>query len=172
MLVAGLTWAGNVREGGSTYALASRGEEYLDQGEWENAIEAFSAALDKDDTLLSLYVYRGEAYMRLGDYGSARQDFETVIQADTWDEVLVAAYSGRGRIAMIEGNPQDALQDFNQAILLNPDDAYSHFVRGMAYYELMQPDLSEQELTLALDLGLDDPTLVETANDLLELLAY
>lgn len=169
-LIVALTLLGNGRESNTATNLVLRGEEYLNNGDYTNALQSFSVALDKDKTLWSAYIYRGELYMRMEDYDAALEDFETVIQAQPWDRVLSAAYSGRGRISMIEGDPKQAASDLGRAIELAPDDSYTLFIRGLVNYDLDNYAQSRQDLEQALDLGLDDPTLVSTANNVLELL--
>ncbi|MBN1316819.1 MAG: rhomboid family intramembrane serine protease [Anaerolineales bacterium] len=170
ILIAVLTLLGNYRQANSAITLLTSGEAYLYQGEYELAIQDFSIALQKDETLWPAYVYRGEAYMRQGNHKAAFQDFDTVIQLDSWMEVLPSAYSGRGRVYMLEGDPDKALDDLNFAVSLDYDNAYFHFLRGMIYYELMQPESTGDELRLALELGLDEPQLVNAAKKVLEAL--
>ena len=152
----GLTLLANVREGNTAAGRQSQGEFHLGRGEWEEAIEEFSVALEKYPQLWAAYIYRGEAYMQLDDLDAALADFEQVIDARPGNEFRAIAHTGRGRIQMLRGQVEPALTDLDLAITLDPEEPFSRFVRGLIYAEIGRTDQAIDELEMALSLGLGD----------------
>lgn len=62
-------------EPNSAAAHTNRGNVYLDQGEYEQAIAAYNQALTINPNYVIAYINRGQAHKALGDLGQARADF-------------------------------------------------------------------------------------------------
>ena len=54
------------------------------------------------------------------------------------------------------GQPQRAIQDYGEAIRLDPQDADAHYLRGIAYDELGQPQRAIQDYDDAIRLDPQD----------------
>ena len=71
------------------------GVRYLEDGDYEEAIIAFTAAIEIDPKRAEAYVGRGDAYVLSGDsrgnLRAARADYEKALELD---ETLAAAYLG------------------------------------------------------------------------------
>lgn len=167
-MAAMVTWLGNMRESETAGGIYARGEVYLQEGAWHEAIDAFSTAVALEPDHWSAYILRAEAHMQLDQYEAALADFETVIRASESDEAVAIGHSGRGRIAMIYGDPEQALEDLDRAVQLAPDHPFPHYVRGLVLFEKGIVDEATQDLELALELGLGDPQSVSIARQILD----
>lgn len=58
------------------------GVRYLSGGDYEEAIIAFTAAIEIDPKQASAYVGRGDAYLAKGEFELAEQDFTTALELD------------------------------------------------------------------------------------------
>ncbi len=167
LATAGLVLLGGLREAGTATGHYLRGRDLLAQGDWNAAVEAFSTAIDKESDYWNAYLYRGEAYLQLDDVPAASADFEAVIRNASNAQQLAIAYSGRGRIVMLSGDPRAALVDLNQAVNQAPNEPFPRFVRGLIYYQLGNAQLARSDLALALEIGLDDEQSVAVAEQVL-----
>ena len=165
------TLLGNVRESGTASGYMQSGRQALTDGEWAAALDAFDQALERDPAQWSAYVYRAEAFIQLEQYDAAGDDFQSVIDAQPEPTTLAAAYAGRGRLTMLEGDPTQALIDLNQAVSIAPEDSFARLVRGLIYFDVGRPALARDDLTLALDLGLADEQSAALARDVLQQIA-
>ena len=82
------------------------GNKYLLSQDYENAITAFSKAIDIDDMNADAYIGRGEAYKAIGDYASAWDDFNKA-QALSGDMELLTKYFGKTEITVVSGNGEE-----------------------------------------------------------------
>jgi Tfp pilus assembly protein PilF len=142
----------------------------MDRGEWDAAIEEFTEALDRDPQLWVAYLYRAEAYLQVDDLEAALVDFEAVIQARPAAQYQAIAHTGRGRIYLFYGQPDQALAELDQAVLLDPSEPFAQFIRGLIYHEVGQSALAIKDLEAALSLGLQDERSASMARQVLEVL--
>lgn len=93
------------------------GMRYLSEGNYEEAIIAFSAAIEIDSKLAPTYVGRGQAYVFSGETEenliAAQADFETAIELN---EVLAEAWLGLADIFIRRGEYDKALEILRQGI--------------------------------------------------------
>jgi lipoprotein NlpI len=76
----------------------------------------------------------GRAAQNRGDFDVAIESFTLAIKAgDLSKEDLAAAYNNRGIAYGAKGDQDRAIQDYNEAIRLNPNDAVAYNNRGNAY---------------------------------------
>ena len=80
------------------------GVRYLSEGNYEEAILAFTAAIEIDPKQAPAYVGRGDAYVKSGETESnlaaAKADYETAIE---WDEISAEAYLGLADVYIRQG---------------------------------------------------------------------
>lgn len=95
------------------------GMKYITEGNYQEAIMAFTAAIEIDPKNVQLYLGRAEAYTALEQYEPALEDYDTVLaEEEAEKEILVDAYVGRAGIYVILERYEDALADYSIAIEL------------------------------------------------------
>jgi len=129
-------------------ALMSRGQAWAATSQHEEAIDDFSAVIDltqdvTDDSLhkdvLRIAVFgRGKSLLELGRYKEARRDFDTLIGSKHGDFAM--AYIKRGIVLEQLTLHQNALDDFSQALALDPTSYAALNNRGVCYLQLGQYD--------------------------------
>jgi len=102
----------------------------------------------------TLRLQRGYAYIDLGAYTYAIEDFDTAISLEG---TLAEAYLGRGEARFHLKEWSVALEDFEQALALNPDLADAHAWRGYLLSEQGKPGLALEALRQAVALDEADP---------------
>ncbi len=100
------------------------GAVFHENQELEHAITHYSQALDLDTMFAIAYNYRAEAYRLQGLSALSIRDYQKAIQYGGKEAPL---YFGRGKCNLSLQKPQEAAQDFTQAIALEP--------RKMLYYQ-------------------------------------
>lgn len=93
------------------------GVRYLAEGNYEEAIIAFTAAIEIDSKNAVAYVGRGDAYIGLGEteenLALAKNDYETAIELD---ESNVEAYLGLVDVYIRQGDYEKALEILKQGL--------------------------------------------------------
>ena len=79
--------------------------------------------------------------------GSCRQTFFVSKAAD--------AFYDSGKLYHIDGQHELAIQDYTEAIRLDPLDADGYSNRGVAYSDLGQQELADRDFAKAKELGYD-----------------
>ncbi|MCI8941381.1 MAG: tetratricopeptide repeat protein [Dorea sp.] len=92
------------------------GIRYLSEGNYEEAIIAFTTAIEIDSKRAAAYVGRGDAYMLSGkteeNLATAQADYEQAIELD---ETLMEAYLDLSDVYTLAGNREKALEILQQA---------------------------------------------------------
>ncbi|ELS04003.1 ABC-type branched-chain amino acid transport system, periplasmic component [Xenococcus sp. PCC 7305] len=120
-------------------------EEYLDRGislseqdEFEEAIAAYTQAIQLDPTNALAYYNRGLAFYHLRNQTAALEDFTKTIELRP--DVAIP-YRKRGLISLYLANYDSAIADFGQAATMTPDDPNVHL--GKAAAHMLQGDVAE-----------------------------
>jgi len=96
-----------------------RGQDLLAEGEFEDAIEAFTDALEEDARNVDALLGRSEAYASLGEARRALADAERALILEESSE----AYLVRALALLVDGDFQGALDDLSSAAQLDPENA-------------------------------------------------
>ena len=99
-----------------TCGFLNRALAYQAIGSHEKAITDLTHALEMGAPQTRIYFLRSQLYQRVGDTATAKQDFETGLARIPTDEL---SWVARG-YAQRKLNPEAALSDFRQALVLNP----------------------------------------------------
>ena len=115
-----------------------RGDDFLAAGQYEEAIEEYTDAIEIDPRQAGVYNRRGRAYYEWGRYDNAVADYDKAIAIDPDN---VSAYIDRGNAHLAnhrsfeggEENYDRALADYEEAISLSPENAVAYYNRGLAF---------------------------------------
>lgn len=105
-----------------------QGVALLGTGDRDEAIAAFSRALQLIPFYTEAWFDRGTAYAEKGDYDRAIADFDRAIELRPKDG---DTHFNRGTAHLHNGNCDQALIDFDNAIGLKPSLAEAYFSRGV-----------------------------------------
>jgi len=117
------------------FLLASRAHAYVASGDWQHALDDYSAAIKLSPHNASLYYNRGIVLLARSDDDAALRDFDTAIGLDPKS---VRALVERARIDAGRNDLGGALGDYSQAIRLQPGSAPLWSERG--YLSLLGHD--------------------------------
>ena len=110
--------------------LLKRGNDYLSQGDYARAIEAYTSSIRLDPGSAKAFYARGYAYYRSNAYDRAIQDFGDALRLEPGFE---EAFRARGRAYEDKNDYERAIQDYTQAIRLRPADLTLLYDRAFDY---------------------------------------
>jgi len=99
--------------------LYDRGIVYYKEGNYDKAIENFSAALEIEPYYLLALYSRGDAYAKKGEYDRAVADWTAVLMIEPND--LYALYS-RAETYYKKGNYDRAIEDLEAVLKIDPNN--------------------------------------------------
>src|SRR5262245_53561745 len=97
--------------------LRHRGDAYVKQHDYDQAIADYDAALQLEQNNPHIYNARGNAYQKKGDYDGAIADYDAAIRIDPRNPLF---FHNRGIAYRWKGDYDRAIADYSQAIQLNP----------------------------------------------------
>ena len=136
----------NDTEFGQAYAW--RGRSYFELGRFQDAIADLSQAVLRDTTDPNFYRWRGDSYTGLNIFTPAIFDYGQAIAKDF--KPTAADYHGLGFARLQSGEYWQAIDDFTQAILLEPTAERFEF-RGASYFQSAADILTNQLLSAISD---------------------
>ncbi len=146
-------------------SLVAKGEESAQIYEWygrilagqnrpDEAISAYSKALNRDDTLSSSYRYRAALFKEMGDYEAALADYDTLISL----EPDALSYNRRGLLYEEMKQFEAAAADYARAVEISPKWAVPYNNLAFAYMNLKQWAKAKENLEKAISLDSSAPT--------------
>lgn len=127
------------------------GVRYLEDGDYEEAIIAFTAAIEIDPKRASAYVGRGGAYVLSGEaednLTAARADFEKAIELD---ETLADAYLGLADVYIRQGDTAAAIDILEQGLAAGAGGGLQERLDSLLQEDQSGTD-SEENLTVLHD---------------------
>lgn len=115
-----------------------RGHAYCALGQYDKAINDYSAASEFNPNESWIYCYRAIAYGENNKFDLALKDFDKSIKLNAQHEV---AYALRGTIYYkVKKDNEQALKDYNKSICLNPDKSSAYYFRAMLYYDMHEKE--------------------------------
>jgi TonB family protein len=112
------------------YEVTVKGLNYIKAGEYNNAVKAFTEAINIDKKYSPGYSGRGLAYMNLKEYEKAIEDFDMAIKRSG---KIALNYKLRGDAYSASKKYKMAVEDFNRAIKKEPEMLVAYFERGNAF---------------------------------------
>ena len=128
----------------------------------KEAIEAYGKAIDQAPEMYpDFYQARARSHFTLGEHGKALEDLTVVIdQPGIDDQDKVEAYTNRGVVHTSLGQYAQALEDYQNALELNPDYAIAYYNVGATKSLDGDGNGAVEALTKAVEL---DPSLAHKA---------
>jgi tetratricopeptide (TPR) repeat protein len=141
----------------ATIEQTKAGSRFLDAGDYEQAVEQFTLAIESaganvqpvvvDNASAALYRNRGMAYLAMGFPNTAKEDFTDSIALAPADS---SGYEQRAVAYQRLGDLFNAIRDATHAIRLKPHNAAAYYTRGLVYlqrqqFELAVPDLEQAQ---------------------------
>jgi tetratricopeptide (TPR) repeat protein len=97
----------------------AQGQQYLAQQSYTNALNAFTAAIEIDQTCVEAYIGRAQTYMKLEQYDQAIEDYRSVsLMTENLPYTRATAYIGQAEAHEKENDEEKALSDYNVAAAL------------------------------------------------------
>ena len=126
---------------------------------FDEAIEAYSHAIDLNLHHAFVYYNRGVAYSNKAELDHAIGDYDTAIKLKP-DHAK--AYNNSGLAYYDKGKVDLAIKDYNKAIELDPNYTYPYINRGIAYRKGGDVNLAIKDYNKAIEL---DPNDADTYNN-------
>ncbi len=127
-----------------------RARGYEEDGLLDQAVEAYSQALERDPDLTAAYLGRGWSYLEKGQAGNAVGDFTQAIERRPRE---AEAYFARAWAHERMGAIDQALADYGQVVRLQPDNVAARFGRGVMHFYRRRFDLAAGDFTDVLGRG-------------------
>eukprot|EP00440_Ansanella_granifera_P010271 gb/GFBE01011141.1/.p1 GENE.gb/GFBE01011141.1/~~gb/GFBE01011141.1/.p1 ORF type:complete len:236 (+),score=66.75 gb/GFBE01011141.1/:1-708(+) len=103
------------------------------QGNFEEAVAAWTHALGLDDSSSQVWQERASARAALGQFAEAEADLAAALARVSTDEDRASVYFSRGSLHGDAGDEARAIVDFGEALKLDPERLETWLSRGTAY---------------------------------------
>lgn len=130
-------------------AFTYRGFSYLKKNQYDHSIEDFTKAIQLDPENAWALANRGNAYFNKREYDAAMQDYDAALRLNPVGYATL--FYGRGSIYNANGEAVQAIEQFDQAILLQPEFPEAFNNRGVAYFNNGQFSRAIGDYVQALD---------------------
>ncbi|MEQ8786756.1 MAG: tetratricopeptide repeat protein [Pirellulaceae bacterium] len=114
-------------------ALRGRARTHLASGGYEYAVRDYDRLIELAPRNADFYYNRGCAHLAAGRLAEADRDFTTSIEIDELQKLGNLAFNNRGITRARQGKFEDAINDFDKAILINRNDALAYRNRALAF---------------------------------------
>jgi len=132
---------------------ANKGLMNLELYYFKEAVEDFNHAIQLDPKNYQLYRNRAFACQQAGQLEKSREDYNKIIQEDP--NVTDEDFFRRGITFKVLGKPQEAMEDFNRAIKMNPKSYTAYFQKAMLLKENDYLPHALENFNQAIQWGLD-----------------
>jgi len=140
-------------DGSEAKAAFDKGIRFYQDGQYKEAIEAFTELLQLMPDFAEGYFNLGMAHFRLGDADAAVTVFEKAIELKP---DFLEAYFGLGQVYFDKGEEEKATQIYQKATSAIPDNARAYVNLGIICFSNNKDDMAVEALLKAKDL---DPSL-------------
>lgn len=149
------------------------GMKYLSEGNYQEAIAAFTAAIEIDPKNATIYLGRAEAYAALEQYEQALEDYDSVISIeDQTDEMVVLAHVSRAAMYEKLERYEEAVEDYSTIIALDLQLDWvkinAYLARAFVYGLMGRNEDALEDYTMVIELLGDPETLDEAHKSMLE----
>jgi tetratricopeptide (TPR) repeat protein len=132
---------------GSIYAV--RANAWYLKGNFDNAIADYQAASNRNPQLISALQGLGNSYFRKAEFRSAIKAYSNALREKKSEDL----YNNRGLAQLNVGEFRSAINDFGEAININPKFAPAYNGRGNAYTKIKQFEPAIEDFTNAVGIA-------------------
>lgn len=133
----------------------TRGNERIQQSEFEDAREYFDEAVRLEPTSAAAYRGRATAWQYLREYANALSDYNDAIRLDPAD---AKTFLSRGTVRHWKGDLEGAIADYSEALRLDATSLDAYRYRASARSKLEQHDAAVRDLDEVLKAAPEDPS--------------
>ena len=123
----------------------SLGSSFWMEGRWDRAAEEFKKELVTSPVDYMTNWKLGDTYLALRNYDDARTYLEKAIKEKP---DLGQAYRGMGKLCLLSGQPDQAIDYLKKVQQLSPDESSVHYLLAQAYRKLGKPGEVKAELEI------------------------
>lgn len=127
-----------------------QGDEKFAQGEYQQALRKYAAALQLDPKNDKAHFSSGITQHRLNNHQEALTHYTTAIRLNPQ---FADAYNNRGLVNSHLGDKPEAIADFTEAIRIDPQHLQAFNNRGTTYADLDDPDAAIADYTQVLQIN-------------------
>ena len=127
-----------------------RAFEFYQKGEYDNAIAAYTKAIEHETDYAGSYNNRGFLYAEKGEHDRAIEDYDEAIE---FNSKYATAYYNRGFSYVEKGEHGAAIADYGKVIALNSNFAGAYNNRGFSYAEKGKYDCAIADYGKAIELN-------------------
>lgn len=143
----------------SIIARGEMGMYYLREGQWQDAIEYYQWALALGPGYIQYRLWLGDAYMKSGKFDLAENELRRTIRDTQVEEYRSTAYYFLGELYALEGQTNQSVSAYAQAVRISPDNLEFRLYLARAYENAGQWEQALSEWESMLTLRPDDPQL-------------
>ena len=136
--------------------LVQEGIAHRDNGEFDQAIKAYEAALKVDSESAFVHYQLAVAHMYMKEYKDAISHADDVIKMD--DQFVVESYVLKGSCLDYMGKQEKSIKVFEKGIKKHGDHHLLFYNLGYVYYDMGQYDEAEEALVNAINTKSDHAT--------------
>lgn len=137
-------------------SLLTLGNKYYNKGDFDNAIDAYTKALNTDNMMLNAYYNRALARKEKGDLLLSISDLDMTIKLNP---ECADCYAERGNVKGTLEDYTNAIIDYNVSIDLAPNNGRVYYLRGLVKGLANNDSDKCKDYKKAKDLGVEDELL-------------
>jgi len=141
------------------------GDLYVKMGQYHEANDSFSKAIEADPNFAEAYNNRGLARRALELIATAKDDFSQAISLAPQNAIY---YYNRGLIHLDLNSYNEAIRDFTLAIERNPKYEEAFLSRAIAYQHLHQQASAMQDISALRQINPDNPQAAQLEAELMQ----
>jgi tetratricopeptide (TPR) repeat protein len=136
-----------------------RGLDKLRAGQYAEAADAFTAAIELNPQFADAYWQRAHSLVETGELQAARDDYRKVLKMEFREKEKV--FLALAYVLEDLGELDESLGAYTAALERNPGFADAMKGRALLYYDMKQYELSRDDSTRALQLMPEDPVALD-----------
>ena len=124
-------------------SISTQGNEFYDQGKYDEALAAYDEALKNDDKNPSLHYNLGNVFYRQQEYPMAVQSFMNALRGDL--ALKARAYYNMGNSLYRLGRLEESIEAYKEGLRLTSDDVDLKYNLEFVRQQLQDQESQDQE---------------------------